>query len=232
MKKISFTPLDKAIALVASYPVPATKTMPEWYKKITPYMQDNKLKVRLGIPNTTVKHCSPFLDAMTAGYTFTLANDLIIDWENNVPNFNWRTTRGIISAHSLEQSAGIPVPDGYHEQVYKFENDIKITLPKGYSLFCTHPVNRFDLPFQIISGFVDADNYGGIIKFPFFIKKDWDGILEAGTPLVQLIPIKRDEWQSEILPPNEEEFMKWNHDYFSRIVRSYKKNNWIKKIYQ
>jgi hypothetical protein len=232
MKKIFFTPVNKEIELVTSYPVPATKAMPEWYKKIAPYFNGNKIKVRGGVPNTTVKHCSPFLDAMTAGYTFTLANDLIIDWENGVPNFNWRTTRVLISTHSLEQSAGVPVPDGYYQQVYKFENDIKITLPKGYSLFCTQPVNRFDLPFQIISGFVDADNYGGIIKFPFFIKKDWEGILEAGTPLAQLIPVKRDAWQSEVLPANEEETTKFNHNYFSRIKRSYKTNHWIKKTYQ
>jgi hypothetical protein len=62
----------------------------------------------------------------------------------------------------------------------------------------THPLNRTDLPFYTLSGIVDSDNYMGEGKVPFFIKKDFTGIIPAGTPIVQIIPIKTDEvWKSE-----------------------------------
>jgi hypothetical protein len=44
-----------------------------------------------------------------------------------------------------------------------------------------------------MSGFVDCDGYFEFINFPFFFHEtNYTGLIEAGTPLVQAIPIKRD----------------------------------------
>jgi hypothetical protein len=32
---------------------------------------------------------------------------------------------------------------------------------------------------------------------PFFISKGWTGILPAGTPYMQMMPFKREDWTSE-----------------------------------
>ena len=56
------------------------------------------------------------------------------------------------------------------------------------------PINRFDLPFLSISGFIDC-NYGFSLagNMPFFIKKGFEGVIPAGTPYMQIIPIKNIE---------------------------------------
>ena len=49
----------------------------------------------------------------------------------------------------------------------KFNSFWTIQLDAGWSLFATHPVNRDDLPFRLLSGLVDADRfYDGGINFP------------------------------------------------------------------
>src|SRR5215472_2332366 len=39
--------------------------------------------------------------------------------------------------------------------------------PPGYSLLCTHPINRTDLPFRTVTGLVDCDTfYDTPLNFP------------------------------------------------------------------
>ncbi len=49
---------------------------------------------------------------------------------------------------------GTPLFEGDHF-VIKFHNLWTIEAPEGYSLLFTHPVNRFDLPFTTLTGWVD-----------------------------------------------------------------------------
>lgn len=69
------------------------------------------------------------------------------------------------------------------------------------------------------------------VQFPFFIKDGWAGIIEAGTPLAQLIPVKRDSWVSKKVCLEEDEVTKRNQNYRKNIIRSYKKLFWNKKTY-
>ena len=55
-------------------------------------------------------------------------------------------------------------------------------------------MNRPDSRFTCISGIVDCDGHKEYVNFPFFFNTpNYTGIVKAGTPLVQVIPIKRDE---------------------------------------
>lgn len=231
-KKIIFCAENKITFDAADEPKPSNNLIPDWYKKLPLYLQgDNKLKLYDGQPNTALKVCTPFLDALTTGYTYTLSNDVLVSWENGKPNFSWRGSRKMITDHPIEQTKGLPIPLGHYGQVFKWHNDFSIETPSEYSLWCTHPSNRFDLPFTTINGFVDTDRFNMGIHFPFFIKDGWTGIIEAGTPLAQLIPIKRDSWVSEKTNIEEHELLKRNQIYRKNIIRSYKKLFWTKKVY-
>jgi hypothetical protein len=75
----------------------------------------------------------------------------------------------------------------------KFMNWWAINCPKGYSLLFVPPLNRPDPRFTCFSGMVDCDGYFEFINFPFvWNEPNFKGILPAGTPLMQVIPIKRD----------------------------------------
>jgi hypothetical protein len=104
--------------------------------------------------------------------------------------------------------------------------------PKGYSLLITHPLNRLDLPFTTLSAVVDADKYpisdGSI---PFFLKKDFYGIIKKGTPLFQVIPFKREEWDSEMSEELFTEARVYSKKSRSIVSGFYKNFQWSKKTY-
>jgi hypothetical protein len=59
-----------------------------------------------------------------------------------------------------------------------------------------HSGNKY---FTVLEGFVDTDAYSAPVNFPFVLNDiDFEGLIPAGTPMVQVIPIKRDSWQKEI----------------------------------
>lgn len=210
--------------------VPSSSLIPQWYKDI-PVVKDYKL-TGTGAVGTNVKHCTPFLDAMISGYTMVLSDDIHVRWEDGKPFINWRTAKIQVTEHSFDQYNGVSVPSGFYPHVLKWHNEFFIELPEGYSLWCTHPANRFDLPFQVVTGFVDADTFPLAIQFPFFIKKDWEGIIEAGTPLAQLIPIKRENWELVTEKSNDELTVVARRNFAKKIVRSYKTRYWHKKEYK
>ena len=163
-KRVSFKSTNPDMDI--PYPAPAYKVIPEWYRSSRTTVD--------GIE--TMKKCVPLLDAMTAGYILTLSEDVVVSWEDDVPMFNWRSSRSPISIHTVDQHRGVPCPKGYSNFVMKFASEWMITVPKGYSLLCLQPINKFDLPFQLITGFVDADTFPMSIQLPFFIQEGWEGV--------------------------------------------------------
>jgi hypothetical protein len=215
---------------------PAIDFIPEWYRKSSSSINNSKFELTRegGSQNhSTFKKCSPFFDAMTSGYIAFLTADIeVIKNPDGSQFIAFRTIRKIVTEHSPLQWNGVPVPDGYTPFVFKWHNQFGLSTPKEYSLFFTNPVNRFDLPFYTISGIVDTDKYDAAVHFPFFIKKDFFGIIEKGTPVAQIIPIKRDVWNREIEKEDESKAQLKLEQYFSTIKRSYKNNFWTKKEYR
>ena len=232
-KFIQVYPVEKDILKTFNVPAPSRIFIPEWYKNIPNFTnKDSRLKIKFGSAlNSTVKRCSPFLDALSAGYMISLPVDIQVYWDGDIPIIDHRSVMEITSDHSLEQKSYFPTPEGYYDQVQKWNNYLSFNLPKGYSLWCTHPSNRYDLPFITLNGFVDSDSYNLPIQFPFYLKNKWEGTIEAGTPIAQIFPVKRDSWEINLLNSDPKETEKRIFKYFSTIERSYKKNHWSKKEY-
>lgn len=189
------------------HPKPASQFVPSWFKELPSQLTED-----ITDPGSA-KNCLPFLDSFTSGYIIPLWEDVYIvtgkdesidkeiiyyKWPANIDNHH----NGVVSNHSYEQIAGSPIsktPLGHAP--LKFNSPWSIRTPKGYSCLITMPFNRNDQPFQIFTGIVDTDNYTAPISFPFvFLENQFDDILRKGTPLVQVIPFKRDNWKSTILP--------------------------------
>ena len=43
---------------------------------------------------------------------------------------------------------------------------------------------------------VDTDKYPIPVHFPFLLKKNFEGLIKQGTPIIQVIPFKRESWKS------------------------------------
>jgi hypothetical protein len=44
---------------------------------------------------------------------------------------------------------------------------------------------------------VDTDKHPIMVNFPFFLKENFSGVIPYGTPIVQVIPFKRENWKSK-----------------------------------
>ena len=95
-----------------------------------------------------------------------------------------------------------------------------------------HPLNSGDSPFHSFSGIVDTDKHPVTINFPFVIKKDFNGTIHAGTPIIQIIPFRREAWESKIV--DDKEFVEDKNFYkmFNPPYAIYKKNWWTKKEFR
>lgn len=202
MPKIIFTDISKSVP-EQFYPRPAKNFLPDWMKQLPP------ISKKTG--GLTGKKCMPMLDAMMAGYIITTTDDIKVSQdENGFASYTWKSGEGI-EFHTREQLLGHPhIPA--HGDVAKWASPWSIETPKGYSLLFVSPLNHDKLPFKVLPGIVDTDSYFFPVSFPFLLAdENFVGIVPAGTPLVQVIPIWQADWKSRIL-----------HESNTKIEQSYR----------
>lgn len=223
MKKIQY---ESGLAFHKTFVSPIKSHIPKWYKEQTELWVNNKKAFQ----GQTLKQCIPFLDAMTAGYCIELSGDLFVEQRDGHAYITWGTKTAPVSTRAPEQSRTLPIPVGFDETHFLWSPEGSLKLPKGYSAVFTHPLNRFDLPFVSLSGVID-DFVLGPGKFPFFIQKGFEGLIPAGTPILQIIPFKREEWKAEETKGLHQEGIINIDKSASLIANFYKKNIWKKKTY-
>ncbi|WP_439625464.1 DUF6065 family protein [Shinella sp.] len=170
-------------------PVRAKTALPDWFRKLPAIDETQVSPTNSGI---TVKRCMPFLDAMAAGWVIGLAASVRMEISDGgkTVDCGWDFDRTLVSNHASHQVAGNPrepLPP------CKFHNYWTIRTPPGWSCLFVPPLNRPNGVFEIVAGVVDTDTYQSEIHFPFFaIGEDGLHVLERGTPIVQVIPFRRD----------------------------------------
>ncbi|UBF22190.1 hypothetical protein HRTV-2_gp42 [Halorubrum virus HRTV-2] len=171
-------------------PIPANKVLPDWYKDLAPRLTEGSEYKE--IQSSTVKRCMPFLDALSMGWIIPTAAEIQFKAEDGFVSYEWGFERDLISNHNVGQVGGEDFPNS-DWPVLKFHNFWGIRVPDGYSVLVTQPLNRIEPRFQTFSGIVDADNYFNYINAPFmWTGGNYEGVMEVGTPMVQVIPFKRD----------------------------------------
>ena len=245
-KEIEFSAHEDYFALKEDYPIPSKLNIPEWYKNLEHTVLDK-----------TVKGCMPFLDSLTAGYILKMPQDFYI--RHNVDNENEKKekfkdsfqTFGLYDQqqilyakninlnsgfdnHPVKQVEGAPfIEKNKNLPFYKILNPWKITTPKGYSCLFVPPSNNSDDRFSIIPAIVDTDVFPNEINFPIIINGDkypvLETILKKGTPYVQIIPFKRDNWKMKFKLRKQKEIQNSRIFYGLKLVNIYKDKFWNKK---
>jgi hypothetical protein len=240
-KEIVFTALSEEAFHLFDFPSPAKKHIPKWYKTMNKYTYNDK---KIGISkdttragNSTLKHCMPFRDAMTVGYIWTLPADLEIRKIENNYAIRWLFFDNLVEEHTQQQVPNLPVSvNSDSKNVFKFTCEFLITTPKNYSLLFTHPLNQHDLPFRTFAGIVESDLYKVPVQFPFQLSVTLEEndilIIPKHTPIVQFIPIKRDNWiHKKRLDLNFWKVKKRFADLQTTVFHYYRNKFWIKKEY-
>jgi hypothetical protein len=248
-KEIEFSAHEDYFALKEDYPIPVKLNIPEWYKNL-----------EHNILNKTIKGCMPFLDSLTTGYLLKMPQDFYV--KHNVDNKNEKgeifkdsfQTFGLhdqqqllhakyvnlnsgIDSHSLKQVEGSPfIEKNKNLPFYKIFNPWTIKTPKGYSCLLLPPLNNSDDRFSIIPGIVDTDTFPNEINFPIVINGDKYPILETtitkGTPYVQIIPFKRDNWKMTVAPRKQKEIQSSRLFFGLKLINIYKEKYWNKKSWK
>ncbi|MCW5695708.1 MAG: hypothetical protein KIS96_03115 [Bauldia sp.] len=174
---------------VIAPPVPAKSHIPDWFRKLPPV---DATKYGTADTGLTIKRCMPFLDAMMTGFIIPLAATVRLEIRDNgaTVTAGWDFDKPMVSNHGAHQVEGHPATPS---PPCKFHNYWTIRTPKGWSCLFVPPLNRANAVFEPVAGIVDTDTYRAPIHFPFFARAP-DGLyeLEKGTPLVQVIPFRRD----------------------------------------
>jgi hypothetical protein len=230
-KKNPILQYESAIEVYPNIITPAKNHIPEWYKKIPRWSNDEIFEFGKGF-NITIKHCMPFLDSLTTGYMIVLPNDLYVKNNDGLPFITWNGAE--FPPKSRNEVADLNlVPTGHHPTEFTWQTGVANTIPLGYSMLLTHPINRHDLPFTTLTGIVD----GGLVmgptgSIPFYIKDGFEGIIPQGTPIAQLIPFRQENWSSKVTKELTKIANQHNKKTSSLIFGWYKKTFWTRKNYK
>ena len=198
---IAFVASTEAATLLEP-PRAAARSVPQWWKQF-----ERRRSAGSGFPTSNAKYCMPFVDAITAGYLLALPEALhVVSSPGEELVCSWRRAElgARVESHDARQ-----LPDELHGVggVWKFVQPWG-RLSKSASMLYTHPFNRHDLPFRSFSGIVDG-GYSSAVNVPFvWIAGHGEFLIDAGTPIAQLLPFTRAEWSARVESRNEHEVIR------------------------
>lgn len=249
MKRITFILEPGFPKQWAVPPIPAKEDIPEWYRNGEAFI--NKNNNSLIIPNENLraagmKSCMPYFDALTSGYFLTTWADIEI-YENKLNRVKWRYVKKneediwvedqidykMVGERFGDIGYTMPRPSGYSYNHMIWKSVWGMKLPKGWSMMVTHPHNRYELPFITVNAFMDSDRFTQNGSMPFFIKENWTGIIEKGTPYAQLIPIKRQPWVASTMDGAKDKLgLFFAHEARKVNYGYYRSKLWVQKVYK
>ena len=231
--KVLFIPKDKDTEICIPRPQSSKKYIPQWFKDMP-----------IEVPTIdgfgadyTAKKCIPFLDSLTSGYTQELSCDVYIDCnteeDDPIINYRWGGQIRPLSTRKEDTKSSNSMPHfpGYYKTEFHWNTLWEPKTPTGYSTLYFHPANRFDLPFITHNAIIDTDRWPITGPIPFVLKKGFSGLIPAGTPIYQMIFIKREVWDSEKSEYDEKYVKNITYSVRKFISDGYKKQIWSKKEY-
>ena len=173
-----------------SIPYAAKNKLPEWHKS-TPVLNNER---------RTIKKCMPVTDVLTAGYILPAPVDFkMLRCENDGIQFTPSDdSEFFVTKHDPIQYDKLSWKD---DAVIKFDLPWLFKTPPGWSMLYTAPAYRDHSKFEALSAIVETDTYYYNVNCPVRVK-DWkvgeELVIPKGTPLVQAIPFKRQDFKLKI----------------------------------
>jgi len=215
-------------------PKPARTCLPNWFTK-TKTNIPSKTKYSGRSAGLTIKKCMPVMDAMSIGYILFTPTDLHVErTEDGRTLFSWPSNT-VLAFQDLEQAEHYPGQEGRTGDYPKWVHPWGIKTPKGYSSLFLPPMHHGST-FRILEGLVDTDTYTDSVSLPFLLlDPNFTGLIPAGTPMAQVIPIKREAFKHTVSSLEE---LKYKHPLhtrrklWSKFYSSYREQFWSKKEYR
>lgn len=216
---------EQSILDIFPPPVSANKKLPLWFKNLPPQVGNHPKSV-------SAKKCIPLLEASSAGYIISFWCDVFVTVRNDEINFDYANPKqnNEMSEHNYAQIGGHPYSDMPFGKVpMKFHNPFIVETKKGYSCLFTQPMNHLEKRWKLLDGIVDTDNYYNHVNLPFiWLAKNGEYLIEKGTPLVQVIPFKRENTKSQLVEIDERKRLRHEGKLMSFFHNKYRRLFWHK----
>jgi len=222
-------------------PTPSIQASPKWFRDMEKFYGIDESASIHARQKGTIRDCPAVNDAVFSGYTVYLPADVFIDATGSEVKFdtgsfgNGSRIRDagfeFITLHDPLATSGYQSMFDFHPQTLKWQTYWGVKTDEGYSSLFTQPVHRTDLPFHMVTAIVDTDKFGTREPYGFFIKRGFKGIIPRGTPILQVFPFKREDWQMEIVEPDGKDYHRNNQQIQSVFTQPYKKLFWQRKKY-
>ena len=205
MPTIEFSTFNED-TLKDSKPVLAKSVKPEWWNNMK-FHEYNR-----GIKQATIRSCPAMDDWLKSGWYLMSNRDIIV--KNG--RLDGDTEDHWVATHEFDGGCEMPSPThpsaqmGYAFQylhdddapvkgAFKMRNPWNIKTPPGYSTFYLDPFLFQNKYFATWQGVIDTDtfntNYDNA-QIIFYPRVNHSFVIPKGTPLCQVIPFKREEWQA------------------------------------
>ena len=212
---------------------PASFFMPRWFKDMSSHLEIDAVHEKdkrnyFGKKGTTakkhtsgtVKRCPAIVDLLTEGFIIPMWCDFLVqrdmetmEWDNK--NFPYG-----IEFHGKEQIKGWELRKTDFPEGVKFINPWRIYTPPGYSVMFMTPTYQFEKRFTVLPGIVETDSYHHI-NFPSIWHTTKDAVIERGTPFIQVIPFKRDDFILDVGEMSDEQ-MKTDKEHKLHLSTKFK----------
>jgi hypothetical protein len=226
------TPLIEIVSTVEglelvdeALPKPANKFLPEWWRT-TPLIETVVTTEEAIIGN--VKNCPSFPDYFSKGIIIPMWTDTLLKYDKNTNQFSWRTSHPAFTWDVHDHSQFLShVPFKFFNQngkfVFKANCPWNIITPPGYSVYQLPLFYHYTNEFMVFPGVVDTDTHH-VVNQQLLLTAEKDEIfIKRGTPLVQYVPFKREDLNTEVRYQTEEDkknFSNFNLSFFTKFAGS------------
>ena len=205
-------------------PKPSNNFIPEWWKNMPFDLDMDKERYRFN--SGIVKQCPAFPDLFSSGYILPMWADTTLYFDKDTGEYSWKcgAQNSPFEINIFEQDKFINHTDYSYKNkianiIFQFVNPWYIRMPKGYSVFQLplfyHQTEKYD----ILPGTYDGHNaITNKLEVAYFADKE-EIFIKKGTPLVQYIPYKKENFDINIRDQNQNDLKNIDMDILKRMLQ-------------
>jgi hypothetical protein len=214
--KVEFYTSIKGLADTPDLHPRATKSFtPDWFKQIPSQKSLNNSESVFN-ETKTVKICPSFPDYFSQGYVIPMWADTTLKYQTDIDTWEYRCGQLGDSPYKIEVH-GHPQYLDYapssnflgkkSDFMFKFISPWELKTPEGYSVLQLPMFYHFDDNFSVLPGIIDTDIHHTINQQVTYHGDGSEIFIKKGTPLVQYIPFKRDQYEL-VVKEMDQEYLK------------------------
>lgn len=207
MPTITFNTFDEN-AFKDFKPVLAKTVLPEWWKNTKVYQINGA-----GAGTQTLRGCPAMNDWLGMGWYIVAERDIHVALNGTTKTLEvddpiltvstFSNRQGMTSpSHPVMQMSDTYAYDGKEPRdAFKFRMPWNVRTPIGYSVLYLDPFLFSNPYYSTWHGVIDADTFNTNLdtsQLIMYAKSDQPFVIPAGSPICQIVPFKREEWNSEI----------------------------------